>query len=136
MSTKLTKEVDKKDFSKFIKKYNLSRLDFHFIPSSHFTSTADVPSPSDLVCHLSHFIGKVYPKGESKQKRLRFYLLGIDCSLYFVVVFKVFLFYFRHVKVFQVVLVVIVKGQVLFISEFLFEVGDGQLSDFSFLYEF
>ena len=31
---------------------DLYRLDFHFIPSSHFTSAADAPSPSDFVCHL------------------------------------------------------------------------------------
>ncbi len=45
---------------------NLYRLDFHFIPSSHFSSAVDAPSPSDFVCHLSRFIGRACPKGESK----------------------------------------------------------------------
>ena len=48
---------------------DLYRLDFHFIPSSHFTSAADAPSPSDFVCHLSRFIGRACPKGESKEWR-------------------------------------------------------------------
>ena len=34
---------------------------------SHFASAADAPSPSDYVCHLSRFIGRAYPKGESKR---------------------------------------------------------------------
>ena len=54
---------------------NLYRLDFHFIPSSHFSSAVDAPSPSDFVCHLSRFIGRACPKGESK----------IYCKIYYLI---------------------------------------------------
>ena len=33
-----------------------------------FASAVDAPSPSDFVCHLSRFIGRAYPKGESKNR--------------------------------------------------------------------
>ena len=38
-----------------------------FARKIHFTSAADAPSPSDFVCHLSRFIGRAYPIGESKK---------------------------------------------------------------------
>ena len=90
-SEKKTREV--LHFSKIASVYiirftDLYRLDFHFIPSSHFSLAADAPSPSDFVCHLRlrggrapfvalrhfpRFIGDIYPflgracpKGESK----------------------------------------------------------------------
>ena len=77
---------------------DLYRLDFHFIPSSHFPSAADAPSPSDFVCHLRlcggrapfvalrhfpRFIGDIYPfhreslPQRGKQERLRLCPFGL-----------------------------------------------------------
>ena len=49
-------------------------LDLYRRLRRHFASATDAPSPSDFVCHLSRFIGRAFPIGESKTK-IDFYVL-------------------------------------------------------------
>ena len=117
MSAQPTIEVVDAKARNALIKQDLSRLDFLFVPSKHFSSAADAPSPSDFVCHLRlrggrapfvalrhfpRFIGDIYPfHRESLPKRGRrgrFIFYSITVFPYFSDGFAVFIFAFFYVS--------------------------------------